>query len=70
MAITSNSSSWCRFSAALIILIGAPAFAAPKLFESAQISPSGEYTFGIEGPPITSEADGCHARSDWPRAER
>ena len=50
MAITSNSSSWCRLSVALIILIGAPAFAAPKLFESAQISPSGEYTFGIEGP--------------------
>jgi len=27
-----------------------PALAAPKLFESAQITPSGEYTFGIEGP--------------------
>ncbi|BAM90984.1 putative gluconolactonase [Bradyrhizobium oligotrophicum S58] len=27
-----------------------PALAASKLFESAQLTPSGEYTFGIEGP--------------------
>lgn len=37
---------------ATLSLATAPALAAPKLFESKQITPSGEYTFGIEGPAV------------------
>ena len=29
-----------------------PAFAQQKLFESVQVTPAGEYTFGIEGPAV------------------
>jgi signal peptidase len=34
----------------LIALAASQAFAEPGLFESVQVTPSGEYTFGIEGP--------------------
>ncbi len=57
MAISSNSSFWCRSSVALMILIAGPAIAAPKLFESTQITPSGEYTFGIEGPAVDRDGN-------------
>ena len=53
MAITSSSSFWFRCSAAALLIALAPALAAAaqtKLFESRQITPAGEYTFGIEGP--------------------
>ena len=53
MAITFSSSFWCHFSCAIpLALAMVPAFAAPKLFESTQVTPSGEYTFGIEGPAV------------------
>jgi len=35
----------------------APAMAAPKLFESTQVTPSGEYTFGIEGPAVDRDGN-------------
>ena len=39
----------------LLVLAAAPALAEP-LFEARQFTPSGEYTFGIEGPAV--DADG------------
>ncbi|UFZ06844.1 SMP-30/gluconolactonase/LRE family protein [Bradyrhizobium ontarionense] len=41
----------------MLALSAVPALAAPKLFESAQITPSGEYTFGIEGPAVDREGN-------------
>jgi signal peptidase len=37
-------------SALLLVAISTCAHAEPKLFESRQVTPKGEYTFGIEGP--------------------
>ena len=42
-----------RITLAIFLLAGAPAFAEP-LFESRQLTPNGEYTFGIEGPAVDS----------------
>ncbi|WP_246741482.1 SMP-30/gluconolactonase/LRE family protein [Bradyrhizobium aeschynomenes] len=39
------------------MLTVAPALAAPKLFESSQLTPSGEYTFGIEGPAVDRDGN-------------
>lgn len=50
MAITSGRNFWCLCSSVLLVIAAAPARAEPKLFESAQVTPAGEYTFGIEGP--------------------
>jgi signal peptidase len=50
MATTSGRKIWCLCSSALVVLAASQAFADAKLFESAQVTPSGEYTFGIEGP--------------------
>jgi signal peptidase len=36
----------------LVALLGPAAAAEPALFESRQLTPSGEYTFGIEGPAV------------------
>lgn len=58
MATISNRNSWCRASFFLLVAVAiTPAFAAPKLFESAQITPSGEYTFGIEGPAVDRDGN-------------
>ena len=40
----------CLCSALALSAISTRAQAEPKLFESRQVTPSGEYTFGIEGP--------------------
>ncbi len=48
-ATTSGKTFWCLCSAALF-LTAASARAGQKLFESVQVTPAGEYTFGIEGP--------------------
>ncbi|TPQ38820.1 gluconolactonase [Bradyrhizobium guangdongense] len=56
MAISSGRNFWCLCSSVLLaiaaspLVIAAPSAQAEKLFESAQVTPSGEYTFGIEGP--------------------
>ena len=47
---------WCLCSALVLGAISTCAQAEPKLFESRQVTPSGEYTFGIEGPAV--DADG------------
>lgn len=49
-AITFSRSFWCLCSALLLAAISTCAHAEPRLFESRQVTPSGEYTFGIEGP--------------------
>src|SRR3569833_3919028 len=50
MAITSGRNFWCLCSSVLLVVATASAQAETKLFESAQATPAGEYTFGIEGP--------------------
>lgn len=49
MAITSGRNFWCLCSSVLLV-ITPPAAAETKLFESVQVTPASEYTFGIEGP--------------------
>ena len=46
MAITSGRNFWCLCSS-ILLDISTPAPAETKLFESVQVTPSGEYTFGI-----------------------
>ncbi|WP_315757732.1 MULTISPECIES: SMP-30/gluconolactonase/LRE family protein [unclassified Bradyrhizobium] len=41
----------------MLVLATVPALAAPKLFESTQLTPSGEYTFGIEGPAVDRDGN-------------
>jgi len=50
MAITSGRNFWCLWSSILFVTATAPAQAETRPFESAQVTPAGEYTFGIEGP--------------------
>jgi sugar lactone lactonase YvrE len=51
MAITSSRIFWCLCCSAILLAATADsALAEPKLFESSQVTPVGEYTFGIEGP--------------------
>ncbi|MGJ5022273.1 SMP-30/gluconolactonase/LRE family protein [Bradyrhizobium oligotrophicum] len=40
-----------------LALATVPALATSKLFESAQLTPSGEYTFGIEGPAVDRDGN-------------
>ncbi|WP_139020677.1 SMP-30/gluconolactonase/LRE family protein [Bradyrhizobium sp. ORS 285] len=44
-------------TAVLLTLTTVPALAASKLFESTQLTPSGEYTFGIEGPAVDRDGN-------------
>ena len=51
MAITSSRIFWCLcYSTVLLAVPATSTLAEPKLFESSQVTPAGEYTFGIEGP--------------------
>ncbi|MCP3472301.1 SMP-30/gluconolactonase/LRE family protein [Bradyrhizobium sp. CCGUVB1N3] len=52
MATTSSRTIWCLCSSVLLAIAAQPALAEMKLFESAQVTPAGEYTFGIEGPAV------------------
>ncbi|MGV7218245.1 SMP-30/gluconolactonase/LRE family protein [Bradyrhizobium sp. UFLA05-112] len=52
MATTSSRTIWCLCSSVLLAIAAQPAFGETKLFESAQVTPAGEYTFGIEGPAV------------------
>ena len=49
------------YASALAVLLGSMAvvstFAQPALFEARQITPAGEYTFGIEGPAVDAGGD-------------
>jgi sugar lactone lactonase YvrE len=50
MAIISRRRFWCLCKVFLLCVTTTSAWAEPKLFESRQVTPAGEYTFGIEGP--------------------
>lgn len=50
MATTFGRNFWCLCSSIVLVVAASSARAETKLFESAQVSPAGEYTFGIEGP--------------------
>jgi signal peptidase len=50
MAITSGRNFWCLCSSLLLVVATPLVAAETKLFESAQVTPASEYTFGIEGP--------------------
>src|SRR5262249_28190419 len=52
MATTSSRTIWCLCSSILMMVSAQPAGAQTKLFESAQVTPAGEYTLGIEGPAV------------------
>jgi len=41
----------------LVSIVATAAWAEPKLFESTQITPAGEYTLGIEGPAVDAEGN-------------
>jgi len=50
MAITSGRNFWCLCSSVLLVIATPLTAAETKLFESVQVTPASEYTFGIEGP--------------------
>jgi sugar lactone lactonase YvrE len=50
MANTSSRRFWCLCKILLFSMTATSACAEAKLFESRQVTPTGEYTFGIEGP--------------------
>ena len=50
IVITSSKRFRCFCKVFLISLTATSAWAEPKLFESKQVTPAGEFTFGIEGP--------------------
>src|SRR6185369_17944823 len=57
MAITFGRNFWCLCSSLLLVIAASPAHAETKLFESVQVTPSGEYTFGIEGPAVDPDGN-------------
>lgn len=50
MAISSGRNFWCLCSSILLVVATPLGAAETKLFESVQVTPASEYTFGIEGP--------------------
>lgn len=58
MAITSGRIFWCLcHSVALLLAASSAGAVESRLFESTQVSPAGEYTFGIEGPAVDPEGN-------------
>jgi sugar lactone lactonase YvrE len=58
MATISARTFWFLCSSAVLSLAAAASVAAePKLFQSAQITPAGEYTSGIEGPAVDRDGN-------------
>lgn len=58
MVISSLKSLSCLCGSAILVAITAnAACAGPKLFESQQVAPTGEYTFGIEGPAVDRDGN-------------
>ncbi|MBI5262107.1 MAG: SMP-30/gluconolactonase/LRE family protein [Bradyrhizobium sp.] len=56
MATTCGRSFWC-LCGSLVLALHAPVRAEPGLFESTQVTPAGEYAFGIEGPAADLEGN-------------
>lgn len=57
MAITSGRNFWCLCSSVVLVIAASSARAETKLFESTQVTPAGEYTFGIEGPAVDPDGN-------------
>lgn len=56
MAISFSGTIWSLCGSALLLMVQ-PAFSQQKLFESVQLTPAGEYTFGIEGPAVDRDGN-------------
>lgn len=57
MAITFGKTISRHCSALLIAAVATSAHAGPELFQSRQMTPAGEYTFGIEGPAVDRDGN-------------
>lgn len=57
MATTSGRNFWFRCSLLLVAVAASPARGEADLFQSRQVTPSGEYTFGIEGPAVDRDGN-------------
>src|ERR1700679_3372139 len=51
-AVRSNSATWLLCGLAVTWMTVSPGIAQEALFQSRQITPTGEYPFGIEGPAV------------------
>jgi sugar lactone lactonase YvrE len=57
MATTSGRTFWFRCSLLLAAIAASPARGEAELFHSRQVTPAGEYTFGIEGPAVDRDGN-------------
>jgi sugar lactone lactonase YvrE len=57
MATTSGRIFWFRCSLLLAAFAASPARGETELFQSRQVTPAGEYTFGIEGPAVDRDGN-------------
>jgi sugar lactone lactonase YvrE len=57
MVITLNRRIWLLCSLALGAIAAGAGQSAPALFQSRQVTPAGEFTFGIEGPAVDGAGD-------------
>src|ERR1700722_17885195 len=55
--ITSSKTTWLLCGLALAWIAVSPGIAQDALFQSRQITPTGEYTFGIEGPAVDARGN-------------
>jgi sugar lactone lactonase YvrE len=53
----SNSATWLLCALAVGEIIASTAFADEARFQSRQVTPAGEYTFGIEGPAVDQQGN-------------
>src|ERR1700679_354046 len=56
-AVRSNSATWLLCGLAVTWMTVSPGIAQEALFQSRQITPTGEYTFGIEGPAVDARGN-------------
>jgi hypothetical protein len=54
MVTISNRTIWYLCRLVPVLLFCGPALGDSALFQSRQVTPAGEYTFGIEGPAVDS----------------
>src|SRR5258708_39550130 len=57
MRITTNTKAWCLFEAAVALVVATSAIAQEAPLQSRQLTPTGEYTFGIEGPAVDARGN-------------
>jgi signal peptidase len=56
-ATISNRATWWLCEALIALAVSAPALAGLDQFQSRQLTPAGEYTFGIEGPAADAKGN-------------